>query len=138
MSFSLNCLFLGETSFDKIFPIIVPDKIIVNNAGVPINRVNIGHFKRYIWSINKAKFNFDDPDVMKLWKVNIDEESKLGVFTEDGIKDNLGGTKMLPQKFLKEYSPKELDSPENVHIMIVVPTAGSSQQGVPQGTVSPV
>src|ERR1043165_615222 len=37
MSLMLNCLFLGETSFENIFSITMPDTITVDNTGVPIN-----------------------------------------------------------------------------------------------------
>ena len=128
MSFSLNCLFLGETSFKKIFQVTIADMIISDNTKVPINKAQIGQFKSHIWSTKKNKFSINDPDDMNLWKVNIDEESKLvSVSTEDDIKEKLGGTLMLPQKLFssKEYFPEKLSSDlfENVHIIIAVPTS---------------
>src|ERR1044072_1915476 len=81
MSFALNCLFLGETSFEKIFQIAVPDMIFVDNAYIPINEAQVGQLKSHIWSTKRTKFNIDDSDNMNLYRVDVDDESELiGVF----------------------------------------------------------
>ena len=90
-------------------------------------------------STKKAKFKSIDPDDMNLYRVNFDDERKLiGVSTQDDIKNKLGGTFMLPQKYFKrDYFPEEPShEDENVHMIISIPT--SSQQAITQGTVSPV
>ena len=124
MSFALNCLFLGETSFEKIFQITVPDMIFVDNAYIPIDEAQVGQLKSHIWSSKRTTFNIDDSDNMNLYRVDVDDESELiGVSTQDDIKNRLGGTILLPQKFFKsEYFP-EKPSPDNVHIIISIPTS---------------
>ena len=122
--FSLNCLFLGETSFENIFQVTVPESFSVDNARIPVDQAQVGHFKSHIWSTKKAKFSIVDSDKMVLYRVNVNDEHKLiGVSTPDDIKPSLGGTIMLPQKFFKnEYFSGELD-PDNVHIIISIPTS---------------
>jgi hypothetical protein len=122
--FSLNCLFLGETSFKKIFQVTVPELFLVDNACISVDQAQVGHFKSHIWSTKKAKFSIDDSDNMDLYRVNVDDECKLiGVSTPDDIVHSLGGTFMLPQKFFKNnYFSEEL-SPDNIHIIISIPTS---------------
>ena len=55
----------------------MPDTITVDNTGVPINGLNIGQFKRYIYSMNKAKFSIDDPDDMDLLYRNLEFSSDI-------------------------------------------------------------
>ena len=140
-SFSLNCLLLGQTSFERIFQVTVADNKIISDYGnIPIKIAKVEQFKTHILSTKKAKFNsIDDPDDMNLYRVNVDDERKLiGVSTQDDIKNKLGGTFMLPQKsFKRDYFPEELPlENENVHMIISIPT--SSQQAITKGTVSPV
>ncbi|RGB42520.1 hypothetical protein C1646_750845 [Rhizophagus diaphanus] len=81
MSFSLNCLLLGDTSFEKIFQVTVPDYIIADGANIPIRDAQIGQFKSYILSNKKAKFSIDDPDDMNLWKVEINTDDEIPTST---------------------------------------------------------
>ena len=129
MSFSFNCLLLGETSFEKIFQVTVPEYIISDDTKVLIREAQVGQFKSYILSKKKYKFVIDDPDVMDLWKVeiNIDDENKVkDVFTVEDIKrrrEELKAKFMNPaDKLINDYfSGGLLD--KHVHIVIAVPTA---------------
>ncbi|GBB90669.1 hypothetical protein RclHR1_01770017 [Rhizophagus clarus] len=135
MSFSFNCLLLGETSFEKIFRVTVPEYIISDDTKVFIRDAQVGQFKNYILSKKKYKFSIDDPDVMNLWKVeiNIDDENKFkDVFTVEDIKrrhKELKAKFMNPaDKLINDYfSGGPLN--KHVHIIIAVPTstAGPSQ-----------
>ncbi|RGB36940.1 hypothetical protein C1646_757533, partial [Rhizophagus diaphanus] len=139
MSFSLNCLLLGDTSFEKIFQVTVPDYIIADGANIPIRDAQIGQFKSHILSNKKSKFSIDDPDDMNLWKVeiNTDDESKVkDVFTVEDIKrkhEELKAKFMKPVDLIDDYFSVR-PSGKHVHIIIAVPTStvGPSQQGVTQ------
>jgi hypothetical protein len=129
MLYSFNCLLLGETSFDKIFQVTVPEYIITDDINVPILDVQVGQFKSHILSKKKYKFSIDDPDVMDLWKVeiNINDENKVkDVFTAENIKrrrEELKAEFMNPAgKLINDYfSGGPLD--KHVHIIIAVPTS---------------
>ena len=129
MSFSFNCLLLGETSFEKIFQVTVPENIVSDDTNVPICDAQVGQFKSYILSKKKYKFSIDDPDVMNLWKVeiNIGDENKVkDVFTVEDIKrrrEKLKAKFMNPaDKLINDYfSGGPLD--EHVHIIIAVSTS---------------
>ena len=133
MSFSLNCLnclLLGETSFQKIFQITLGDTIIIDNTRVLINEAGVGQLKRYILSTNENKFSIKDSDLMKLWKVEIKDESMVkDVFTEDDIKNKLGGTFMKTMdKFIDEYFSSK--PPEN-HVHIIIAVSASTGKCLP-------
>src|SRR4051794_34786605 len=131
MSFSLNCLLLGENSFAKIFQVTVPEFITSDNIMVPIDKVQVGQFKSHIFFTKQTKFNklnLQDPDEIDLWKVDIDDESKVkDVFTVEDIERKrveLKAEFMKPADKLKVdyFSEIPLEN-KHVHIIIAVPTS---------------
>jgi hypothetical protein len=128
MSYSFNCLLLGETSFEKIFQVTVSNDIISDDTNVPISIAQVGQFKSHILSKKKYKFSIDDPDVMNLWKVeiNIGDENKVkDVFTVEDIKrkrEELKAEFMNPaDRLMNDYfSSGPLE--KHVHIIIAVLT----------------
>ncbi|CAG8540961.1 9183_t:CDS:2 [Funneliformis mosseae] len=66
MSFSFNCLLLGETSYEKIFQVTIPEYIISDDTKVFIREAQVRQFKI---------------------EINIDDENKVkDVFTVKNIK----------------------------------------------------
>jgi hypothetical protein len=66
MDFSLNCLLLSKTFFEKIFQVAIPKTIFSDNADISIDNIQVGQFKSHILFVKKNKFSIDDPDNIKL------------------------------------------------------------------------
>ncbi|PKY39259.1 hypothetical protein RhiirA4_452422 [Rhizophagus irregularis] len=117
---SINCLLLGKTSFDDTFAVNVVD----NNKIID----------------KKDTLGINDPDIMKLWKVDIaeSEEDRLKEFEEDNI---VGAELMKPNCMFNDFFKKEELTQWNIHVIVQVPAAaapvsatGPSQQGITYDT----
>uniref|UniRef100_U9SSI7 Uncharacterized protein n=1 Tax=Rhizophagus irregularis (strain DAOM 181602 / DAOM 197198 / MUCL 43194) TaxID=747089 RepID=U9SSI7_RHIID len=71
---SINCLLLGKTSFDDTFAVNVVDNNKIIDVCVNINNLKISDLKLLIWNKKKDTLGINDPDIMKLWKVDIAEK----------------------------------------------------------------
>jgi hypothetical protein len=82
---SLNCLLLGKTSFDDAFAINVVNVTEINCVTVEFDDLKISDLKFLIWNREKDTLGIDDPDIMKLWKVDVaeSEEYRLEEFKDD-------------------------------------------------------
>lgn len=116
----LNCLLLRSKTFDEIFVVGVGDSFKDdNNVKININDFTIDHLKVLIKCKKKVLKNYE---FINLWKVELDDESKLkDVYTEEDIKNKLDGRKMRPmtkfraeENFPLSYQPKN----DNVHIIV--------------------
>jgi hypothetical protein len=116
---SLNCLVLGETSFDKSFSVDISKENRVDDKLIELQQLKIHHLKKLIL---KEKDNFSND--LNLWKVDIKQEDgcKLkDVSTEKDVKQELSGNIMTPSNFFTDY----FDQPptdRNVHIIVVSTT----------------
>ncbi|GES99000.1 P-loop containing nucleoside triphosphate hydrolase protein [Rhizophagus clarus] len=135
---TLNCLILGETSFNSIFPVNIfsVNPIIVSNVKyyIKYDELKISDLKYLIWSKKSKTLKID----YELWMVNIieKEEYKLKGVKESEIGEKLGATKSEPTYTFQNYFPKTFKYDLNIHIIVRVPatTAGSSQ-GVSHATI---
>ncbi|GES81543.1 P-loop containing nucleoside triphosphate hydrolase protein [Rhizophagus clarus] len=93
MERSLNCLILGETTFDNIFTLDICTKNIIDNKMINKSQLKVSHLKALIW--NK--------------KTHVD------------IEDKLGGKILRPGKFYSTYFPDDEKPTENVRIIVVLP-----------------
>ncbi|RIA79245.1 hypothetical protein C1645_106671 [Glomus cerebriforme] len=146
MIFSLNCLFLGEASIRSI-QVKISDEIIVDNCTTQYEDITVSDVKSLI--LSKKGINYS-PDNLNLWKVDrvsVDKNDELleTFSTEDDIQEKLGGELMQPRlrlgKYFNENSFKDEESKSAIHIIVQLltfTTAGLSQQGFSQGTVSAV
>ncbi|GBC08529.1 hypothetical protein RclHR1_08190005 [Rhizophagus clarus] len=126
MERSLNCLILGETTFDNIFTLDICTKNIIDNKMINKSQLKVSHLKALIWNkkTHVGKFKVKDPDSLNLWKVDISEidEDKLKyVSVEKDIEDKLGGKILRPGKFYSTYFPDDEKPTENVRIIVVLP-----------------
>jgi hypothetical protein len=129
MEGSLNCLVLGEISFNNVFSVDICNKIIVDNKIANKSQLKVSHLKALIWSKKIHTFQIKDPDSLNLWKVNINEkdEDKLkSVSIEKDIEDKFGGELLKPGKFYNSYFNDEKPT-ENVRIIVVLPPVSVSQ-----------
>ncbi|GBC05021.1 hypothetical protein RclHR1_00060034 [Rhizophagus clarus] len=120
MDLSLNCLFLGETSFNDVFTVEIREENIVDNGTVAFKNLAIAHLKFLIWDQRKKMLGIDDPSIMKLWKVNITEKEghKLEYLKEDNIKQMFNGEFLKSHRTLESYFPTDQGLvAENIHII---------------------
>ncbi|CAG8604914.1 10262_t:CDS:2 [Funneliformis mosseae] len=99
---SLNCLVLGETSFNKAFSVDISEENRVDyNKLIKLQQLKIPHLKKLIL---KEKDNLSND--LNLWRVDIKREDgcKLkDVSTEEDIKEKLRGNMMIPLDFFTDY-----------------------------------
>ncbi|RIA87992.1 hypothetical protein C1645_826991 [Glomus cerebriforme] len=146
MVFTLNCLFLGQASKRSI-PVIISKKTTVGSSSIKYKDITVSHVKLLILS-GKGMSDYS-LDKLDLWKVdrasvNKNDEALETFSTEDDIKEKLGGELMKPQfplsKYFNENSFNDDENKFAIHIIVqlLTTTAGLSQQGFSQGTVSAV
>src|SRR5438034_974952 len=100
MKLSLNCLIQGQT-FDDAFTVVVGETY-TNDEKVVIefNKLTVSSFKEILFHRPKVQNEVQDFDNMILWKVDqkkVVSEENNKEFTEDDIKEKLGGEKMIPR-----------------------------------------
>ncbi|RIA86762.1 hypothetical protein C1645_828796 [Glomus cerebriforme] len=79
----------GDTSFDNVF------SIEIDGDNTRIANINVSRFKRFILNEIKGKLNINDPSVLKLWKVDINQGYKLDeIKNDDDIEHKLSGRMM--------------------------------------------
>ena len=120
MVVSLNCLLLGDT-FDGIFKVNVGNNFKDdNNVKIEISDFTVTDLKMLI---QRTKKELKGSGSMNLWKVEIEDESKLkGVFTEKDIENKLNGKKMgsLTKFRAEDNFPASYEPPhDKVHIIVV-------------------
>ncbi|CAB4396031.1 unnamed protein product [Rhizophagus irregularis] len=121
---SINCLCLGKTSFDDTFVVNIANDSDICGSLININNLRISDLKFLIWNKKKATLGINDSDIMDLWKVNIacNDENKLKhVTTEDDIKKELGGKKLVPILLVKKLFLEQSLVDENIHIIVQFP-----------------
>jgi hypothetical protein len=126
MMVSINCLCLGKTSFDDIFVVNIANDNDICGSLININNLRISDLKFLIWNKKKATLGINDSDIMDLWKVSIayNDENKLKhVTTEDDIKKELGGKKLVPILLVKKLILEQSLVDENIHVIVQLPTA---------------
>ncbi|EXX60614.1 uncharacterized protein OCT59_024055 [Rhizophagus irregularis] len=126
MMVSINCLCLGKTSFDDTFVVNIANDSDICGSLININNLRISDLKFLIWNKKKATLGINDSDIMDLWKVNIayNDENKLKhVTTEDDIKKELGGKKLVPILLVKKLFLEQSLVDENIHVIVQLPTA---------------
>ncbi|GBC46871.1 P-loop containing nucleoside triphosphate hydrolase protein [Rhizophagus irregularis DAOM 181602=DAOM 197198] len=123
---SINCLLLGKTSFDDTFAVNVVDNNKIIDVCVNINNLKISDLKLLIWNKKKDTLGINDPDIMKLWKVDIaeSEEDRLKEFEEDNI---VGAELMKPNRMFNDYFKREELTQWNIHVIVQVPAAAGKR-----------
>ncbi|GBC01287.1 hypothetical protein RclHR1_04130003 [Rhizophagus clarus] len=120
MSISLNCLVLGDTSFDSVF------SVEINGDANRINNMKVTMLKKFIFNEIKNKLSIKgikDPVDLRLWKVDIGEGCKLDeIKSEEDIKK-------LPDSRMMQTLEKLGDEPNfpfdkklvdnHIHVIVV-------------------
>ncbi|PKK56258.1 hypothetical protein RhiirC2_455004, partial [Rhizophagus irregularis] len=120
MAASLNCLLLGNTSFDDAFV------INVGRNNVEIDNLKISDLKVLILDRKKSKLGIDNVDLMNLWKVDVAEsdEYKLKDFKVNEDNKVVGAKFLTPiHKFNECFKDKELNQ-GNIHVIVQLLAAG--------------
>ncbi|CAB4495437.1 unnamed protein product [Rhizophagus irregularis] len=125
MAASLNCLLLGDTSFDDAFVINVANVTEFGRIKVEIDNLKISDLKVLILDRKKNKLGID-ADSINLWKVDVAEsdEYKLKEFKDENNK--VVGAKFLKptHKFNEYFKDKELNQ-GNIHVIVQLLAAES-------------
>jgi hypothetical protein len=125
MIFSLNCLFLGESSIRTI-QVIISEKIIIANNEIPYKKISVSNVKSLILSEKQINYPLDQLNLWKVDCVKVNQNNDLleTFSTEDEIKEKLGGELMIPRFQLESYfKAKEINTWE-IHIFVVPTSTG--------------
>ncbi|RGB25857.1 hypothetical protein C1646_771176 [Rhizophagus diaphanus] len=123
---SLNCLILGQAS-EKSFTENIGERYSdYNNVEIKFSEFKVSHFKEMLFRRGEVKDVVRNTGEMDLWKIDSmkvnEEEDNLKEFTENDIREKLGGELMNPQSSLSEYfnenSFKDEGSKSAVHIIV--------------------
>ena len=133
---SLNCLILGQASEKSLTKNIGEKYFDDNNVEIKFSEFKVSHFKEMLFREQIIKDLIRDKNKMKLWKVDSkkanEEENNLEEFTENDIKEKLGGELMKPRlplgKYFNENSFKDKESKSAIHIIVQIPTNGKCLQ----------